>query len=264
MCARVLPFDDLCGWVGDGQSRVFAGSGVQDVRWVIVRMMPPGNLEQVILRMDLLWHWEQLGVEVVNAPKSLECTIDKYLTLVRLQSAGLPTPRTMVCQKAETAMVGFEELGGDVVVKPIFGAEGRGIVRIRNAQTGHHLFSQIERRGQVIYQQEMLDHGGSDLRLLVWDGAVIAAMRRVAVDDFRTNLAVNGRGQPYTPSPEECMIAIHAAEVVGTRLAGVDLIRTVDGELFVIEVNGVPGWKGVQEVTKIPIAERIIDGLIQS
>lgn len=217
--------------------------------------MPPGSLEQVIFRMDVLWSFEQAGVNVINSPKSLECAIDKYLTLVRLQRAGLPVPRTVVSETTDQAMAGFDVLDRDVVVKPIFGAEGRGILRINDPDHAWRIFRSLEQTGQVIYQQEFLDHGGSDLRLLLLDGKPLAAMKRISSSDFRTNLARSGSAQAYLPTDEELHIATRSSAAVVTRFAGIDLIRTRAGSLYVIEVNAVPGWKGLQQTTNIPIAE---------
>ena len=92
--------------------------------------MPPGSLEQVVFRMDVLNRLQARGVTVLNSPRALEMCVDKYLASACLETAGLPVPPTIVCQDAETALEAFEQLGGDVVVKPLFGSEGRGMVRV--------------------------------------------------------------------------------------------------------------------------------------
>ena len=88
--------------------------------------MPAGSLEQVVFRMDIL---HSAKVPVLNPPRAVETCVDKFLTSARLAAAGLPTPETTACQTADDALAAFAELGGDVVVKPLFGAEGRGIAR---------------------------------------------------------------------------------------------------------------------------------------
>ena len=89
-------------------------------------MMPPGSLEQVVFRMDALHRLAAAGVPVLNPPRAVEAAVDKYLTLALLAAAGLPVPSTWTGQSAAEALAAFEELGGDVVVKPLFGSEGRG------------------------------------------------------------------------------------------------------------------------------------------
>ncbi len=117
---------------------------------LIVRTMPPGSLEQVVYRMDALAALEAAGVLVINPAKSVECAVDKFLTTHRLQRAGLPVPRTVVCEDAEAAMLAFSELGGDVVVKPLFGSEGRGIVRVSDPDLAWRTFRALERINAVL------------------------------------------------------------------------------------------------------------------
>src|SRR5205814_4695602 len=115
---------------------------------------------QVVFRMDLLGRVEARGVPVVNTPRSLEAAIDKYLTTARLDAAGLPAPATVACQDAESALEAFAALGGDVVVKPLFGSEGRGMLRVGEAELAWRTFRTLERTGAVLYLQKMIHHPG--------------------------------------------------------------------------------------------------------
>ena len=99
---------------------------------MIVRTMPPGSLEQVVFRMDCLGRYEAAGGVVINPARAIEAAVDKFLTSAKLQAAGLITPRTIVCQTADDALAAFEQLGGNVVLKPVFGSEGRGITRLND------------------------------------------------------------------------------------------------------------------------------------
>ena len=140
---------------------------------MIVRTMPPGSLEQVVYRMDALWRLEAAGVTVLNPPKAVECAVDKYLALVRLEAAGLTVPPTIVCENAEAALEAFDRLGGDVVVKPIFGSEGRGIVRVSDPDLALRTFRTLERIESVLYVQRFIENEGFDVRVLVLDGHVL-------------------------------------------------------------------------------------------
>src|SRR5206468_2812339 len=102
---------------------------------ILVRTMPAGSLEQVVFRMDLLHEAAARGVPVLNPPRAVEVCVDKYLTTARLARAGIATPPTAVCQKSEDALTAFADFGGEVVLKPLFGAEGRGMCRINDAET---------------------------------------------------------------------------------------------------------------------------------
>ena len=114
----------------DGQRFASGGVDLAQLDAVLVRTMPPGSLEQVVFRMDVLARLEAQGLVVINPARAIEAAVDKYLATARLQAAGLRVPRTAVCQTVEEALGWFAELGGDVVLKPLFGSEGRGITRL--------------------------------------------------------------------------------------------------------------------------------------
>jgi ribosomal protein S6--L-glutamate ligase len=225
---------------------------------VIVRTMPPGSLEQIVFRMDLLGRAEARGVPVVNAPRCLEAAIDKYLTTARLDAAGLPVPPTVVCQDAESALEAFRALGGDVVVKPLFGSEGRGMLRVGDAELAWRTFRTLERTGAVLYLQKMIHHPGWDLRVFVLGGRVLAGMRRHARGGWRTNVAQGGSGEPAHVGAAEEELALRAAAVLGAEAAGVDLLRGPAGEWYVLEVNAVPGWRALAPVAGVDVAKEVV------
>jgi ribosomal protein S6--L-glutamate ligase len=256
--AAVL-FDDLTALVQTGGSAVRSGEiELSAVDAVIVRTMPPGSLEQVVFRMNLLAQLEAQGVQVLNPPRSVECAVDKYLTTSRLVAGGLPVPETIVCENSEAALAAFERLGGDVVVKPVFGAEGRGIVRVSDPDLALRVFRTLERIQAVLYLQKFIAHEGFDLRVMVLDGRVLAAMRRRSPSDFRTNVSRAAVAEPVEPSEQEREWALRASQAVGTRLAGVDILYSREGDGYVIEVNGVPGWQALGRVTGIDVAAAVI------
>src|SRR5579859_2380491 len=127
---------------------------------VLVRTMPPGSLEQVVFRMDLLHRLAAGGTPVINSPAALETCIDKFLATARLEAAGLPVPPTVVCQDADSAVETFQTLGCDVVVKPLFGSEGRGMMRITDAELAWRTFRTLERTQSVLYLQKFIPHPG--------------------------------------------------------------------------------------------------------
>ncbi len=210
---------------------------------VVVRTMPPGSLEQVVFRMDLLQRLEAAGMRVLNAPRTLEVCVDKYLATARLAAAGLPVPETVVCQHAEAGLEAFAALGGDVVVKPLFGSEGRGMVRVSDPELAWRTFRTLERTGAVLYLQRFIHHPGWDLRVFVLGGKVLTAMRRHANGDWRTNVAQGGRGERVVLDREQERLALTAAAALGADVAGVDLLPGPQGEWYVLEVNAVPGWR---------------------
>lgn len=229
----------------------------------IIRTMPAGSLEQIIFRMDALHAAADRGVAVLNPPRVIECCVDKYLTTVRLAQRGLPTPATVVCQKAQDALEVFATLGGDVVVKPLFGAEGRGMLRITDHELAWRTFHAIEQTGGVIYLQQFIRHPGWDVRAFVIDDVVVAAMQRRNALDWRTNVAQGGTAQTIELCSEARELAREAARATGAIIAGVDLLHDESGQWYVIEVNAVPGWRTLAPLSGIDLAGAVLDCLMQ-
>lgn len=228
---------------------------------VLVRTMPPGSLEQVVFRMDVLHRLHARGVRVLNPPRAVEICVDKYLASACLEAAGLPVPPTIACQHADAALEAFTALGGDVVVKPLFGSEGRGMVRVSDPDMAWRTFRTLERLQALIYLQQFVPHPGWDLRAFVLGGRVLAAMRRHANGGWRTNVAQGGKAEPTELPPELARLAVRAAEVVGAVAAGVDLLPGPAGQWYVIEVNAVPGWRALAPVAGIDVATALFQYL---
>lgn len=262
-CERI-DYRVLTAGVGNRGAALHAGElDLRRLDALIVRTMPPGSLEQVVFRMDVLARLEAEGVMVLNPPRAIEHAVDKYLATARLAAAGLPVPETIVCEGAESALAAFEQLGGDVVVKPVFGAEGRGIVRVSDPDLAVRVFRTLERIQAVQYLQRFVAHPGYDLRVLVLDGVPLGGMRRYAQSGFKTNIACQGRGERVDLTAAEVQLALRATEVIGARFCGVDLLSGPDGEAYVLEVNGVPGWRGFQAATGVDVAASVIESLLQ-
>ncbi len=239
------------------------GRDLTQVDGVLVRMMPPGSLEQVVFRMDALHRLAASGVPVLNPPRAVETAVDKYLTLALIDSAGLPVPPTWVGESATAALEAFEHLGGDVVVKPLFGSEGRGLMRLSDRELAWRTFHALERMGAVLYLQGVVRHPGHDIRVFVLRGAVIGAMiRRAHPGEWRTNVSLGGHAEPCRLDPQTERLALKAACAVGAEMAGVDLVLDLDREeLVVLEVNAVPGWRALARVTGVDIASAILVAL---
>ncbi len=208
--------------------------------------------------MDVLHRLQAAGKPVLNPPLALEVCIDKYLASARLEAAGLRVPPTITCQDADSAMKAFAVLGGDVVVKPLFGSEGRGMVRVTDPEIAWRTFRALERTQAVLYLQQFIHHPGWDLRVFVIGGRVLAAMRRHAREGWRTNVAQGGRAESVRATAEEQRLALAAAAAVGAKAAGVDLLPGPGGEHYVLEVNAVPGWRALAPVTGVDVAAEMI------
>jgi RimK family alpha-L-glutamate ligase len=263
---RVVPYEKLVARLGTG-SGVPGGLSVEslailEVDAVLARIIPNGSLEQIIYRIDAL-HWiENRGVPVMNSPYTIERTVDKFYTTTLLQEAGLPTPETVVCETSADAMAAVVAMG-DVIIKPIFGSMGHGMVRVSDPDVAFRIVRSLEQTRAVFYVQRAVDHGGRDVRAFVVGGRVVSAIERRASDGgWRTNVSRGGAALPFELPPSWEPIALRAAAAMGADYAGVDLLPSRDGTLYVLEVNGIPGWQGLQQVTKSDVAGAIVDHLV--
>ncbi|HEY7142157.1 MAG TPA: RimK family alpha-L-glutamate ligase [Methylomirabilota bacterium] len=262
----VAPITGLAAAVaagGDGRRLAAGGVRLDDCGAAIVRAIPGGSLEQVIFRVDALHRLTRLGVRVINSPRCVERTVDKYFTSSLLEDAGLPTPRTRVCERLDDALDAFEALGGDVVVKPLFGSEGRGIVRVADPDLAYRTCQALEMTRSVFYLQEFVPHGERDIRAFVVGGRLVAAMTRRAAG-WKTNVSQGARTEPVALSAALERLSVQAATVLEADYAGVDLLCADDGRVLVIEVNGIPGWRGLQQTTDVDVAGAIADHAIAS
>ena len=228
----------------------------KDIDAMITRPIGRGSLEEILFRMNLLHRLERLGLLIINPPLAIERSVDKYNSLTIFHENGLPVPRTAVTESHDEALECFHELGGDVVVKPLFGSRGVGASRINDPDIAARVFRTISFHHGVLYLQQFVNHGGSDIRAFVIGDQVVAAMRRISTN-WKTNVSLGAKPVSLKLSDEMEKLAVKAANVIGCKVTGVDLIEGPDGPLL-IELNSQPGWKGLQSVTKLNIANEII------
>jgi RimK family alpha-L-glutamate ligase len=224
---------------------------------LIVRPIGRGSLEELVFRMDVLYRLQRLGLYIVNPPEAIEHCVDKYDILTILEENGLVVPRTAVTEDTDEALRAFDKLGGDVVVKPVFGSRGVGATRINDREVASTVFKAIRFYHGVIYLQEFVHHGFSDIRAFVVGDRIVAAMRRVA-QDWKTNYSQGARPVALSPDKSIEEIAVKSAGLVECKVAGVDILESPRGPV-VVEVNSQPGWKGLQSVTRVRIADEILD-----
>lgn len=263
---QVRPYEGLVARLGTGRGATGGlsseSTSILDADAVLARIVPSGSLEQIIFRVDAL-HWiEERGVPVMNSPRAIERSVDKFYTTALLQEAGLPTPETVVCERTADAMAAVEAMG-DVIVKPIFGSLGHGMVRVSNPDVAYRVLRSLEQVRAVFYVQRAVEHGGGDVRVFVVGGRVLGAIERRASDgDWRTNVSRGGSARPCELPPAWEQLALRAAAAVGADYAGVDLLPSREGTVFVLEVNGIPGWRGLQKATGLDVAGAIVEHLV--
>jgi ribosomal protein S6--L-glutamate ligase len=154
-------------------------------------------------------------------------------------------------------MTAFHQLEGDVVVKPLFGGEGRGLMRISNEELARRAFKVLQQLQATIYVQQFIPHPGYDIRLFVV-GSRVLGMRRINTEDWRTNISRGARGEPFAVDDTHRDLAIRAAAAIGASLAGVDILPGHHGEPYVLEVNAVPGWKALSQTLQRNVAAIVL------
>jgi RimK family alpha-L-glutamate ligase len=250
----------LAGWIGGRPALQVRGECLEACRALLVRTIPVGSLEQIIFRMDALHRLENLGVRVINSASAIERTVDKYYTSFLLSDAGILTPRTLVTEDFETAIDACREMG-DVVIKPLFGSEGKGMVRACDVETAYRVLRAWELNRYIYYIQEYLPHFQEDIRAFVIGEEVVAAMRRRG-KGWKTNYSQGAEAEAVELSSEMKELALKAARLVNLDYAGVDIIPAENGKTYVVEINSIPGWRGLQKATGQRIAERIVNYLL--
>jgi RimK family alpha-L-glutamate ligase len=256
----LVPWERLVGRAGR-RSGVSAGS--QDLRSataILARIIPNGSLEQIIHRVDTLHRLEEDGMRVMNSASAIERSVDKAWATSILERAGLATPETVVCEQIDDAFAAFRSMG-DVVVKPLFGSMGLGMVRVSDEEMAFRVFRAIEQVRGVFYLQRFVPHGGRDFRAFVVGDEVIGAIERRS-DGWRTNVSRGGTATRFELPEAWRQMALRAARAIGAEYAGVDLLPADDGTVYLLEINGIPGWRGLQDATGLDVADAIIGRLL--
>ncbi len=229
---------------------------------IIVRPIGRGSLEECLYRLDTLHRAERNGLPIFNPPSAIEKALDKYYALTLLEENGVPVPRTVLTENPDEALDAFDELGGDVVVKPMFGSRGIGIARVSDREIAERILRGLEYFRHVTYTQEFVHHGNRDIRAFVIGDHVVSAMYRSA-KGWKTNISRGATPIPLQLPDELEELAVKAAKTVGCKIAGVDILETQSGPVL-CEINSQPGWKGLQRTTKLDIAKEIIHFVIRS
>jgi RimK family alpha-L-glutamate ligase len=229
---------------------------------ILVRDMAGGSFEAVTLRLGVLHAAGEAGVLVWNDARAIERCVDKSMTSFLLARAGIPTPPAWAVESrdAAAAIVAREAAGFALVLKPLFGSQGRGLRLVR----GPDDLPEPAAVHGVYYLQRFVGvdrDGFRDFRLLVSRGRVVAAMARHS-PGWITNVKQGGRPAAVVATAEMRDVAVRAAAAVGASFAGVDLLYDSDGKLTVLEVNSMPAWSGLQKVTSFDIAGALASDLI--
>ena len=259
-----------CGFrTGSGHGLILPGFDAALPDGAFLRQISAGSFEQVTMRLGVLHALRALDVAVYNDARVAERCVDKSMTSFLLHRDGVPTPATWAMESAQhaAAIVAAEAWPGrPLVLKPLFGSQGRGL---RLVETVDGLPPAEEMDG-VFYLQRYVagpSAGWRDWRVFVVGDRAVAAMIRHGVE-WRTNAARGARCEGAAATGRIAELALAAARAVGAGYAGVDIIADAQGQLQVLEVNSMPAWKSLQQVSETDIsaalAEDFLSGLKRS
>lgn len=289
---RIPIFTDEAGWQGAQLRQAFAKRGVDAVfvslqdcvidlskQAPVIKIphfdaLPPaafvrgiagGTLQQVITRLNVLHMLSRQGVRIYNQPQAIERTVDKAMTSFLLRMHGVATPPTWACE-SRTHIAAIREQAAEnqqqLVLKPLFGSQGQGVRKLlHDAPLPVPMQQYVD---GVYYLQQFVETAGQphDYRVFVVNGKAIAAMKRTG-ESWVNNVASGGRCEAVTePAPQLVSLAIRAAQALEIDYCGVDIIHAADGGYYVLEVNSIPAWRGLQSVTDFNIAEVLVDDLL--
>jgi tetrahydromethanopterin:alpha-L-glutamate ligase len=257
---------NACGFSTDtATGLLIPGLGDRVPEGAFVRFVPGGTFEAVTLYLGVLHALRELGVTVWNDARAIERCVDKSTATFFLERAGLPTPRTFArVDQAEAEAIASSILaeGRKLVQKPLFGAQGKGLRLISSLAD----LAPPEEVNGVYYLQEFIppaQQHHQDWRVLVCRGRVIAAMIRHG-SSWITNLKQGARAKAAIANQELVDLALRAAACVGADYAGVDIIQDPDGRFFVLEVNSMPAWNGLQQVTRVRISDQLVEAFLDA
>jgi tetrahydromethanopterin:alpha-L-glutamate ligase len=225
---------------------------------VFVRGVPGGSLEQVVYYLDVLHGLEYAGVPIFNNTRGIERSVDKGMTSYLLKLNNIPTPNSFISSDLHHISEKIREYlneGRKLVLKPIFGSQGKGLQLLENASQ----WINYEELHGVMYVQEYIDAGervGVDYRVFVIGDQAIASMKRTG-ESWITNVAQGGQVESVKLDQATEQMAIDATRITGLEYSGVDLIRDKQGKFWVTEVNSVPAWKGLQQTTSEAVVDTI-------
>jgi [lysine-biosynthesis-protein LysW]--L-2-aminoadipate ligase len=205
---------------------------------------------------------EFLGVPVINSYAVSEKCGNKMVTSLLLKKANVPTPKTYFTFSSEEATNLINKVGFPLVIKPVIGSWGRGILPLRDKDTTEAIIEMRDiedgSHDRIYYLQELVDRPPRDIRAITVGDQVVAAMYRKSEGDFKTNIALGGEPElcPISKDLEE--LCIRASQAVGGGILGIDLMEDKKNGLLVHEVNNTVEFKGLAKVAKKNIPQEMV------
>lgn len=209
----------------------------------------------------VLRHFETMGMYALNVSIAIARSRDKFRSLQILARKGIPMPLTTFAQSPDDTEDVIRMVGGaPLVIKLLEGTQGRGVILADGHQSAVSIINALKEMSANILVQEFIEESrGTDIRCFVIGDKVVAAMKRQAREgEFRANVHQGGKASKVKLTPKERAIAVASAKAMGLSVAGVDIIRSDQGPL-VLEINSSPGLEGIEKITNVNIAGKIIE-----
>ncbi|HKJ30706.1 MAG TPA: 30S ribosomal protein S6--L-glutamate ligase [Balneolales bacterium] len=209
--------------------------------------------------------FEMRNVFSANESQAIVRSRDKLRSMQILSRAHIGMPKTCFARTPDDKHDVIEHVGGTpLIIKLLEGTQGVGVMLANSKKEAESILDTFYGlKVNILIQEFIKESNGSDLRVIVVDGKVVAAMKRQAHDgEFRSNIHRGGSAETVILSPEEHDTAIKATEALGLYIAGVDLLQSKRGPL-VMEVNSSPGLEGIEKTTMVNVSEKIIEMIEQ-
>jgi ribosomal protein S6--L-glutamate ligase len=215
--------------------------------------------------LAVLRQFEMMGVFPANDSLAIAKSRDKLRSLQLLSRHDIGIPPTAFARRREDVRSAIRKVGGTpVILKLLEGTQGTGVILAESVKSAESVLDAMHSLGQnILIQAFVAESQGTDYRAIVVGRKVVAAMARQAVEgDFRSNLHRGGSARGVVLEPQFAETAVHAAEVLGLNLAGIDMIASREGPM-VLEVNSTPGLEGIETATGIDVAGAMIDFVLE-
>lgn len=210
--------------------------------------------------------FEQMGVWSANPSQSIIISRDKLRSLQVLSRYDLGIAPSAFVRDKKDVLPAIERVGGaPVIVKLLEGTQGVGVILADSIKIAEAIIETLQSKHlNVLIQKFVSESRGKDIRAFVVGDRVVAAMRRKAVGtEFRSNVHRGGETESVTLTEEYERTAVRAAQILGLRVAGVDMLEGADGPV-IMEVNSSPGLEGIENATKVDVAGAIVDYLVEN
>jgi len=260
---RVIDYSNCDFVIRNGKPDVeYFGESLFDADAVIPRI----GESYTKLGVGLLRQLEVMDIFSVLSSQALSNSRDKLSCLQLLVKNDLLVPHTLILHNGHMYEELIDTIGNyPVIIKLISGTHGIGVLKAESRSQAVSLLETFNKTKQKVLVQEFIEEAkGADYRLFVVDGEVVASMKRQAkAGEFRSNLHRGGFAEAITPTKEEVDVALKAVDILGLKVAGVDMLRSKRGPM-ILEVNASPGLEGIEKTTNVDVASKIISYIERS